>query len=105
MIERAKSEMCMYEFDQMSCRRYHHAPERLIKWSSSAYKNQEFNYLDAEGVILLKRGQNDFSYFDKDRQRFLHKHSSEEFNIGSRIPVTLIKANELNGSLTFRHNH
>ena len=42
MIERAKSEMCMYEFDQMSCRRYHHAPERLIKWSSSAYKNQEF---------------------------------------------------------------
>ena len=65
----------------------------------------KIDYLDAEGVILLKRGQNDFIYFDKDRQRFLHKHSSEEFNIGSRIPVTLIKANELNGSLTFRYNN
>ena len=65
----------------------------------------KIDYLDAEGVIILKRGQNNFIYFDKDRQRFLHKHSSEEFNIGSRIPVTLIKANELNGSLTFRYNH
>jgi len=53
MIERAKSEMCMYEFDQMSCRRYHHAPERLIKWSSSAYKNQEFQFLDAEGRLFV----------------------------------------------------
>ncbi|MFL2823417.1 MAG: RNB domain-containing ribonuclease [Paracoccaceae bacterium] len=65
----------------------------------------KIDYLDAEGAIILKRGQNDSIYFDKDRKRFLHKHSSEEFNIGSRIPVTLIKANELNGSLTFRYNH
>ena len=53
MIERAKSELCMYEFDQMSCRRYHHAPEKLIKWSSSAYKNQEFQFLDAEGRLFV----------------------------------------------------
>ena len=65
----------------------------------------KIDYLDAEGVIILKRGQNDSIYFDKDKQRFLNRHSSEEFNIGSRIPVTLIKANELNGSLTFRYNH
>ncbi len=65
----------------------------------------KIDYLDAEGVILLKRGMNNSIYFNKDKQRFLLRQSSEEFNIGSRINVTLIKANELNGSLTFRHNH
>ena len=65
----------------------------------------KIDYLDAEGVIILKRGMNNSIYFDKDKQRFLCRNSQEEFSIGSRIPVTLIKANELNGSLTFRHNH
>lgn len=27
--------------------------EKVIKWSSSAYKNQEFKYLDAEGRLLI----------------------------------------------------
>ena len=65
----------------------------------------KIDYLDAEGVIILKRGMNNSIYFDKDKQRFLCRNSQEEFSIGSRIPVTLIKANELNGSLTFRYNH
>ena len=42
MIARAKWQRVIYEFDQQSCIKYHHAPETLIKWSSSAYKNQSF---------------------------------------------------------------
>ena len=54
MIDRSKDPcMCIYEFDQMSCRKYHHAKERIIKWSSSAYKNQEFQFLDAEGRLFV----------------------------------------------------
>ena len=45
--------MCISEFDKMGFHKYNHAKERTIKWSSSAYKNQEFNYLDAEGRLFI----------------------------------------------------
>ena len=66
MIARAKSEctsFCIGEFDKMGFHKYNHAKERVIKWSSSAYKNQEFKLLDAEGrlfVDLLPLIQRDF---------------------------------------------
>lgn len=54
MIERSKDPcMCIYDFDKMSCRINHHAKEKIIKWSSSAYKNQEFKFLDAEGRLFV----------------------------------------------------
>ena len=53
MIERAKFQMVIYNFDQQGCIKYRHAQERLIKWSSSAYKNQEFQYLDAFGRLFV----------------------------------------------------
>ena len=54
MISRSKEPcMCIYNFDQMSYRKNHHAKERIIKWSSSAYKNQEFQFLDAEGRLFV----------------------------------------------------
>ena len=53
MIERAKFQMVMYDFDQMGYIKFQHAKERLIKWSSSAYKNQEFQYLDAYGRLFI----------------------------------------------------
>ena len=53
MIARAKWQRVIYEFDQQSCIKYHHAPETLIKWSSSAYKNQEFKFLDADGRVFV----------------------------------------------------
>ena len=53
MIERAKFQMVIYNFDQQGCIKYRHAKERLIKWSSSAYKNQEFQYLDAYGRLFV----------------------------------------------------
>ena len=53
MIKRANFQMVMYDFDQMGYIKFQHAKERLIKWSSSAYKNQEFQYLDAYGRLFI----------------------------------------------------
>lgn len=56
MIDRAKSSYtysCLNEFDKMGFHKYLHAKEKIIKWSSSAYKNQEFQFLDAEGRLFV----------------------------------------------------
>jgi len=53
MIERAKTEFCSYDFDRQGMNKYGHAKERTIEWSSSAYKNQSFQFLDAEGRIFV----------------------------------------------------
>ena len=51
------------QFDQQGFLKGVHSPEKSISWSSSAYKNQEFYYLDAEGrmyVDLLPVVQRDY---------------------------------------------
>lgn len=53
MIDRAKFNMCIFNFDQQGFHKFAHAPEETIKWSSSAYKNQEFQFLDAEGRVYV----------------------------------------------------
>lgn len=56
MIARAKSEctsFCIGEFDKMGFHKFNHSREKVIKWSSSAYKNQEFKLLDAEGRLFV----------------------------------------------------
>ena len=65
MIARAKSSFCLLDFDKQGFHKFAHAPERLIKWSSSAYKDQEFEFLDAEGRIyvdLLPLIKRDFKF-------------------------------------------
>ena len=65
MIERAKFNMCIFNFDQQGFHKFAHAREKTIKWSSSAYKNQEFQFLDAEGrvyVDLLPLVKRDFKF-------------------------------------------
>ena len=54
MLARAKT-VCnvLNLFDKQGFDKYGHATEKTIKWSSSAYKNQEFSYLDAEGRIFV----------------------------------------------------
>jgi hypothetical protein len=37
----------------MGFHKYLHAKEKIIKWSSSAYKNQEFQFLDSEGRLFV----------------------------------------------------
>jgi|UniRef100_A0A6C0J400 DNA polymerase elongation subunit (family B)/intein/homing endonuclease len=65
MIDRARDQFCIFEFDKLGFHKYNHAREKTIKWSSAAYKNQEFKYLDAEGrvfVDLLPLVQRDFKF-------------------------------------------
>ncbi|MCH9773479.1 MAG: hypothetical protein K0U28_08140, partial [Cyanobacteria bacterium] len=53
LTERAK---LVGEIDQLSQAHFNSvkaAPERKIRWSSQAYKNQEFEFLDWEGIIVI----------------------------------------------------
>ena len=65
MIARSKLNMCISSFDRQGFHKTSHAKEKIIKWSSSAYKNQEFEFLDAEGrvyVDLLPLIKRDFKF-------------------------------------------
>jgi len=66
MIARAKSPACcMREFSKQGFHKFAQANEKIIRWSSAAYKNQEFEYLDAEGrlfVDLLPLVRRDFKF-------------------------------------------
>jgi len=53
MIERAKFNYCIFEYDQQGFLKNSHAKEKTIKWSSSAYGNQLFQFLDAEGILFV----------------------------------------------------
>jgi DNA polymerase elongation subunit (family B) len=53
MIERAVSSFCIYDFDKQGMNIGGHAKRKEIDWSSSAYKNQKFQFLDAEGRIFV----------------------------------------------------
>ena len=53
MIDRAKMNYCIDSFDQQGFVKYEHANEKTIKWSSSAYGNQTFQFLDAEGRLYV----------------------------------------------------
>lgn len=86
MIARAKMNMCIYEFDKQGFHKFAHAKERIIKWSSSAYKNQEFEFLDAEGrvyVDLLPLIRRDFKF-----NNYKLKTISEYFIGETKDPLT-----------------
>lgn len=53
MIIRSKHNYCSMEFSKQGFDKYGQAKEKTISWSSSAYKNQEFQYLDAEGRLFV----------------------------------------------------
>lgn len=54
MIQRAKDKrMTGSDFDRQGFLKYESAIEKTISWSSSAYKNQSFLFLDAEGRLFV----------------------------------------------------
>jgi len=76
MIDRAKLLQCIYNFDQQGCLKDKHGVEKKIKWSSAAYKNQEFQYLDCAGrlfVDLLPLVQRDYK-FDNYKLKTISTH-------------------------------
>ena len=87
MIERAKNDctsFCISEFDKLGFHKYNHARERTIRWSSSAFKNQEFQYLDGEGRLfvdilpLVKRDYKMDNYKLKTVSEFFLKDDSKD---------------------------
>ena len=86
MIERAKLNLCFDTFDKQGFTKYEHGIEKTIKWSSSAYKNQEFRYLDCEGrvyVDLLPLVKRDFKF-----SNYKLKTISEYFIGESKDPLS-----------------
>jgi len=53
LINRAKHHNIITDFDKQSFLKDSHSREKTIKWSSSAYKNQSFQFLDVEGRIFV----------------------------------------------------
>lgn len=52
LIDRSKYNLCS-DFSKQGFHKYNNANEKTIKWSSSAFKNQEFQFLDAEGRLYV----------------------------------------------------
>jgi DNA polymerase elongation subunit (family B) len=53
MIDRSKKFWCIDRFSKMGFLKNTEAKERTIKWSSSAYGTQTFQFLDAEGRLFV----------------------------------------------------
>lgn len=53
MLQRAQDLGAQSEFDKQGMDKYGHAERKEINWSSSAFKNQNFTVLDAEGRIFF----------------------------------------------------
>lgn len=54
LIDRSKEVcLCFSEFSKQGFHKYNMANVKTIKWSSSAFKNQEFQFLDAEGRLFV----------------------------------------------------
>lgn len=89
MIDRAKTgcnASCIYEFDQQGFTKFAHSKETTIKWSSSAYKNQTFQFLDAEGRLfvdllpLVKRDYKFSNYQLKTVSSFFLKQTKDDLD-------------------------
>jgi DNA polymerase elongation subunit (family B) len=53
MIARSKVPCLCSNFDKQGFHKDNRSKEKTIKWSSSAFKNQEFQFLDAEGRLFV----------------------------------------------------
>lgn len=53
LMDRAKFHNMLWKWSMQSKRKNVAAKEKIVSWSSSAYQNQEFRYLDVEGRILI----------------------------------------------------
>lgn len=77
MVERAKREFVYPEFSLQGFHRYQSAPLCSSSWSSSAFSNQEYVYLDLEGrvtVDLLPLVKRDFGKLDNYKLNTIAGH-------------------------------
>lgn len=86
MLDRSRHNLIYRTFVRQGCIPSRDAVEKTIKWSSSAYKNQEFQFIDAEGrlfVDLLPLIKRDYKF---DNYRL--KTVSEFFLGETKDPLT-----------------
>ena len=86
MYERSKICNVERQFTQLSCMRGISCKMKEIKWSSSAFKNQEFNYIDAHGrlwIDLLPIIQRDYKL-----ENYKLKTVSDQFIASTKDPLT-----------------
>jgi len=86
MYERSKICNIERQFTQLSCMRGISCKMKEIKWSSSAFKNQEFNYIDAHGrlwIDLLPIIQRDYKL-----ENYKLKTVSDQFIASTKDPLT-----------------
>lgn len=87
MYARAKLVGCVNTYDQLSFIRGEHCKEKEIKWSSSAFKNQNFTYMDAPGrlwVDMLPIIQRDYKL-----ENYKLKTVSDHFLGVTKDPLTV----------------
>ena len=84
LIERSKQLQCVDQFGTQGMLSGHVSRERKIKWSSSAYQDQEYLFLDAEGrvfVDLLPAIQKDYKLenykLDTVSEHFLNEKKND----------------------------
>lgn len=86
MIQRAEMHLCITEFKRQGFIKNMASKKRTIKWTSAAFKNQEFEYIDAEGrlyVDLLPLVKRDYKF-----NNYKLKTISEYFLGESKDPLT-----------------
>lgn len=77
LLKRAKLNGSYSDFIMMGCNPDMIPEEKEIKWSSSAYKNQTFTYLDVEGILwvdLLPIVKRDYGRFDSYTLKKISTH-------------------------------
>jgi DNA polymerase elongation subunit (family B) len=86
MIDRAKLCRVIDIFSKHGFSKYEQAKEKTIKWSSKAYKNSEFSYMDADGrlfIDLLPLIQRDYKF-----SSYSLKFVSDYFISETKDPLT-----------------
>ena len=101
MIDRSKRAFC-FDFNKHGFINAH-AKEKTIKWSSSAYGNQTFQYLDAEGRLyvdllpLVKRDYKMDNYKLKTISTFFIGETKDPLSVKGIFKCYRIGINKTNG--------
>ena len=103
LIDRAKFLLCIDIFDQIGFVKNIHAEEKTIKWSSSAYGTQTFQFLDAEGILfvdllpLVKRDYKMDNYKLKTISTFFLGTTKEDLSVKGIFKCYRIGIQNING--------
>ena len=108
MIARAKHNMCIFDYDKQGFHKFAHAKEHTIRWSSSAYKNQEFQFLDAEGRLyvdllpLVRRDYKMDNYKLKTISTFFLGETKDPLSVKGIFKCYRIGTNKTNGEYSVK---